>query len=212
MQGKCGWARGVALPPAVRSWPSAALPCSSDISWDAHADPRTAVRAPGLAPRGSPAPLAPPTPRPPAAPCAPGRLSAYPAAPCRSHLNSAHGRPAARPGGPGPRGLLWGRRQRVLHPLELARARVAAAEPRRRRLLRAHSPGSRDAAGAAKARRRLGRGRAPHWSETRVTRRAPPTAPPTARGHRDSEPRPRPRPLLAHTLCSELAAVEVSTP
>lgn len=43
---------------------------------------------------------------------------------------------------------------------------------------------SRDAAGAAKARRRLGLGRAPHWLAPRVTRPAP----------------PRPHPPAAHAL------------
>lgn len=54
----------------------------------------------------------------------------------------------------------------------------------RRSPLSALSDRSRDAAGAAKARRRLGLGRAPHWLAPRVTRPAP----------------PRPRPPAAHAL------------
>lgn len=54
----------------------------------------------------------------------------------------------------------------------------------RRSPLSALSGRSRDAAGAEKARRRLGLGRAPHWLGPRVTRPAP----------------PRPRPPAAHAL------------
>lgn len=54
----------------------------------------------------------------------------------------------------------------------------------RRSPLSAFSGRSRDAAGAAKARRRLGLGRAPHWLALRVTRPAP----------------PRPLPPAAHAL------------
>lgn len=63
-------------------------------------------------------------------------------------------------------------------------ALLAAELGARRSPLSLLSGSSRDAAGTAKARRRLGLGRAPHWLAPRVTRPAP----------------PRPHPPAAHAL------------
>lgn len=166
--------------------PTRSSPRSSDISTLApnsdSAFPRTANAIPASRPDPWSPRAASTRPSVPAAPFPPG---------LGARLAGGQAPVVPWPGGPGRAGgggsvRVWRRPRaepRVLR--SLARCPRSLRRSPRRPPLSALSPGrSRDAAGAAKARRRLGLGRAPHWPAQRVTRPAPPRSRPGPAGLR----------------------------